>query len=121
DGRTLKLNTTSLDMELTLDESFGTGQTEITITGGGAMFQLGTKVTSNQQVNIAIQSVAASKLGDDEVGFLNEIVTGGPYSLVAGGAGAASRIVEKAIQQVAVLRGRMGAFERNTLETNRNS
>ncbi len=121
DGRTLKLNTTSLDMELTLDRSFGQGQTEFTIVGGGALFQLGPKVTSNQQVNIAIQSVAASKLGDDETGFLNEIVTGGPKSLVAGQADKASRIIEKAIAQVAVLRGRLGAFERNTLETNRNS
>lgn len=121
DGRTLKLNTTSLDMELTLDPSFGVGQTEFTITGGGALFQLGPKVTSNQQVNIAIQSVAASKLGDDEVGFLNEIVTGGPKSLVAGRAADASRVIEKAISQVAIIRGRLGAFERNTLETNRNS
>ncbi len=120
-GRSLKLNTTSLDMDLTLDRSFGQGQTEFTITGGGAMFQLGPKVTSNQQVNVAIQSVAASKLGDDETGFLNEIVTGGVSSLVAGNASDASRIIEKAIQQVAVLRGRLGAFERNTLETNRNS
>lgn len=121
DGRTLKLNTTSLDMEMTLDKNFGLGQTEFTITGGGALFQLGPKVTTNQQVNIAIQSVAASKLGDDETGFLNEIVTGGPHSLVAGNPDQASRIVEKAIQQVAVLRGRLGAFEKNTLDTNRNS
>lgn len=121
DGRTLKLNTTSLDMELTLDRSFGEGQTEFSVVGGGAMFQLGPKVTTNQQVNVAIQSVAASKLGDDEVGFLNEIVTGGPSSLVAGKSASASSIIEKAISQVAVLRGRLGAFERNTLETNRNS
>ena len=118
DGRNIKLNTTALDMELTLDESMGLGSTEFAITGGGALFQLGPKVSSNQQVNIGITSVAASKLGNDEVGFLNDIVTGGSATLVSGEAANASKIIEKAIKQVAVLRGRLGAFEKNTLETN---
>ena len=46
---------------------------------------------------------------------------GGAYSLVSGQAGRASRIIEEAIQQIAVMRGRLGAFERNTLDTNMNS
>ncbi len=121
DGLDIKLNTTSLDLELKLDETFGAGTTEFAITGGGALFQLGPQVTSNQQVNIGIQSVAASKLGDADVGFLNDLVTGGPSTLVAGEARAASQIIERAIRQVAVLRGRLGAFEKNTLETNMNS
>ena len=100
---------------------FGAGQTEFAITGGGALFQLGPQVTSNQQVNIGIGSVAASKLGDNNVGFLNDIVTGGGNTLVGGNAAEASKIIETAIRQVAVLRGRLGAFEQNTLETNMNS
>lgn len=121
DGLSLKLNTTGLDMELKIDETFGIGQTSFAITGGGALFQLGAQVTSNQQVNVSIQSVAASKLGDDDVGFLNDIVTGGGSSLVSGGTRSASEIIERAIRQVAVLRGRLGAFEKNTLQTNINS
>jgi flagellin len=121
DGLNIKLNTTALDLELSLDETFGIGQTSFAITGGGALFQLGPQVTSNQQVNIGIQSVAASKLGDGDVGFLNDLVTGGPSTLVAGNARKASQIIERAIRQVAVLRGRLGAFEKNTLETNINS
>src|SRR5207244_8833619 len=70
DGLNIKLNTSTLDMDLTLNESFGAGATSFAITGGGARFQLGPQVTSNQQVNIGIQSVAASKLGDRDVGFL---------------------------------------------------
>jgi flagellin len=121
DGLNVKLNTTTLDMNLTLDKSFGAGNTSFAITGGGSLFQLGPQVTSNQQVNIGIKSVAASKLGDNDVGFLNDLVTGGRSTLVGGEAGPASRIIEKAIKQVAVLRGRLGAFEKNTLETNINS
>jgi flagellin len=121
DGLNIKLNTTTLDLELTLDEAFGVGSTDFAITGGGALFQLGPKVVSNQQVNIGIQSVAASNLGDNEIGFLNDLVTGGTATLVSGNAAQASKIIERAIRQVAVLRGRLGAFEKNTLQTNMNS
>lgn len=121
DGLNVKLNTTTLDLNLTLATDFGAGATSFAITGGGSLFQLGPQVTSNQQVNIGIKSVAASKLGDTAVGFLNDLVTGGRSTLVGGEAGAASRILEKAIKQVAIQRGRLGAFEKNTLETNINS
>ncbi len=121
DGLDLKFNTTTLDVALRLDTSFGQGSTSFAITGGGALFQLGPQVASNQQVNFGIQSVAASKLGDSDVGFLNDVVTGGSSTLVGGDAQAASKIVERAIRQVAVLRGRLGAFEKNTLQTNMNS
>jgi flagellin len=121
DGLQMHLNTTTLDLELTLDQSFGAATTSFAITGGGALFQLGAQVTSNQQVNIGIQSVAASKLGDAEVGYLSDIVTGGGKTLVGNNAAAASKVIERAIRQVAVLRGRLGAFEKNTLETNMNS
>lgn len=121
DGLSIKLNTTSLDLDVTLAETFGQANTKFAITGGGALFQLGPQVNTNQQVNIGIGSVAASKLGDNNVGFLNDIVTGGNSTLVGGDPGPASRIVERAIRQVAVLRGRLGAFEKNTLDTNVNS
>ncbi|HEY7090830.1 MAG TPA: flagellin [Tepidisphaeraceae bacterium] len=121
DGLNIKLNTTTLDLNLTLDAAFGAGSSNFAITGGGALFQLGAQVVSNQQVNIGISSVAASKLGDNNVGFLNDLVTGGNATLVGGKAGQASKIIEKAINQVAILRGRLGAFEKNTLDTNMNS
>ena len=74
DGLNIKLNTTELDLEIKLDETMGIGTSEFAITGGGALFQLGPQVTSNQQVNIGIQSMAASKLGTNAVGFLSDIV-----------------------------------------------
>jgi len=121
DGLNLKVNTTGLNVEFKLDENFGLGQTSFAVTGGGALFQLGAQVSSNQQVNVGIQSVAASKLGDNDVGFLNDIVTGGKSSLVGGNSRQTSLIIERAIKQVAILRGRLGAFEKNTLQTNINS
>jgi flagellin len=121
DGLDIRINTGTLDFDLTLDQAFGIGTTSFTITGGGAKFQLGPVVNSNQQAHVGIQSVAASKLGDSDVGYLADIVTGGSASLVAGKAANASMVIERAIRQVAVLRGRLGAFEKNTIETNANS
>ena len=73
-------------------------------------------------MNIGIQSVAASKLGDADIGFLNDIVTGGDVDAGRRAARPArARSSSAAISQVAVLRGRLGAFEKNTLDTNVNS
>lgn len=117
DGRKISLNTVTLDVDMTLAETFGIGQTSFAVTGGGALFQLGGQVTSNQQVGIAIESIAATALGNDEVGFLNNLRTGGAAELRSNTRGA-SEIIELAIKQVAIIRGRLGAFERNTLQTN---
>jgi len=120
DGLDVKLNTTTLNMGLTLTsgaaQATGTPYT-FTITGGGATYQVGPSVNSLQQVGFGIQSVAATRLGNSRTGFLNSITTGGDNSLVAGKAREASEILDAAIDQVSVMRGRLGAFERNTLQT----
>jgi flagellin len=121
-GLELILNTSELEMTLLLSKTIGLSSTSFTITGGGALFQLGPSVETNQQVNIGIQSVGASRLGNATVGFLSDIVEGGAYALKkANGPAGASLIVKEAIRQVSVLRGRLGAFERNTLDTNVNA
>jgi flagellin len=121
DGNSLKVNTSSLDADFTLDKTFGQAATSFVVTGGGALFQLGPQVRSSEQVSIGIQSVAASKLGDSDVGFISDLISGGRSAIVDGKAAAASAVLERAISQVAVLRGKLGAFEKNTLNTNANS
>lgn len=120
-GLDLSLNTSGLSLALRLQESFNTlGTSSFAITGGGALFQLGGGVDSNQQVNIGVGATTASRLGTADVGYLAQIASGGAYSLVSGQAPQAGKVVEEAIRQVASLRGRLGAFEKNTLSTNVN-
>ena len=121
DGLTLSLDTGALAMTLNLDSQFGLGSKSFTVTGGGAMFQLGPQVKTNQQVSIAIDSVSASRLGNITDGYLTDLITGGKSSLVGGNAARASNIIDSAITKVAQTRGRLGAFEKNTLQTNINS
>jgi len=121
DGLNLALNTSTLGLQFKVQETFNqVGTSTFAITGGGARFQLGPSVETNQQVNIGVDSVAATRLGNDTIGFLQEISSDQQFSLVNGEFGQASRIIDQAIEQVSILRGRLGSFEKNTLETNIN-
>ncbi len=123
DGTKVKLNSSSLNIEMQLTDDFAQTATtkQFTIVGGGATYQLGPVVQSKQQISFGIQSVAGSRLGNSTVGFLSSVTSGGTNSLVNGNAKNASDIIDAAITEVSVIRGRLGAFERNTLRTNVNS
>jgi len=120
DGRRISHSSTALDVELNLTSGAAQvagSEYKFTVTGGGATYQTGPDINALQQVGFGVQSVTATNLGDSEVGFLNSITEGGSNSLVSGNAQNASKIIQTAIEQVAQLRGRLGAFEKNTLQT----
>lgn len=118
DGLELKLASSLLKLELTIDATFGTGTSSFAITGGGALFQLGPRVNTNLQENIGVKAMHAERLGNSLVGYLSQLKTGEAYSLRSKQFKQASDIIDAVITDVAVLRGRLGAFERNTLQTN---
>lgn len=115
----MAVKTASIDLEMDVVADWASN-TSFSITGGGALFQVGPHVNTNLQVNIGVQSVASSNLGNGDIGYLAQIKTSGQYNIEDRKFAEASKIVDEAIRQVAVLRGRLGSFERNTLETNAN-
>jgi flagellin len=115
DGNVLRINTATLDLKLTVADGDETNFT-FEITGGGALFQLGPDVVSNQQARLGIQSINAAKLGGPS-GKLYELASGGGKSLLNDPNGA-FRVVDEVIDKVTTLRGRLGAFQRTTLDTN---
>ena len=127
DGLVATARTGDLDIQLTLDSAFAqtTGSAAASaafqITSGGAKFQLGSSVQRQGQVQIGIGSVAATKLGNNIDGYLSSLSSGGPNSLVGGNTVAAQKILTAAIKQVATLRGRLGALQKNVIDTNVNS
>lgn len=133
DGLKLKVNSGALGMDLQLTEDYATrpGGTvsSFYITGGGALFQLGQDVNALQQANIGIPSISSSNIGGTLVNgslyFLNSLKSGQAFSIannVASGDFTASNdILSSAIDEIAGLRGRLGAFERNVLQTNTRS
>lgn len=117
-GNQLSINTATLDLSTTVAAAF-TGTASFSITGGGALFQLGPDVVSSQQARIGINGVNTSLLGGVS-GKLFQLGTGGSADLNTSPNIAAS-IVEEAVDQITTLRGRLGAFQRTLLETNKNA
>lgn len=133
DGLTIATNSPVLSSKIDLMESFATDPTvtatSFDIIGGGSMYQLGPEVDATQQENIGIKSVSASKIGgvlkNGTVQFLSSIQAGGlndlETSVQRNDFSTSSEILEEAIDEITIMRGRLGAFERNVLDTNKRS
>ncbi|MFH1303086.1 MAG: flagellin [Planctomycetota bacterium] len=93
----------------------------ITITGGGSLFQIGQDVSAAGQVGIGIEAVNTARLGGVS-GKLFELGSGGGKSLLDVGPSVPGsdlvNIIEEAVNRVSTLRGRLGAIQKNVIETN---
>jgi flagellin len=125
-GKTARINTDFLDVELTMTTAkaqtignVGTGgdsgSAVFRVSGGGANFQLASKVDIQGKVSIGIQDDAARKLGNSTIGYLDSLASGKANNVVDGDTTQGQKIVGEAIKQVSSLRGRLGAFQRNTV------
>ena len=119
DGKKLSIRTSMLDatIELTAAAAMAATSTSFTITGGGADFSIGPKVDANALESIGIQNIATTSLGNAVDGYLSTLKTGGTNALTGNNLYTAQRIVTDSITDVSDLRGRMGSFQKNTLET----
>jgi flagellin len=121
-------NQTSISLQMSLTQGFATtngSASTFYITGGGALYQLGGQINTSQQSNVGVQSVAASRLGgtiiDGTLQFLDSVRLGGANDLNSRNFANAAAILDSAIDEISTIRGRLGAFERNTLQTNQRS
>ncbi len=133
EGTKASINTDFLSVEVDLVASGGSNPDAIklgkldafTITGGGADFQLAPQVDIAGKVNIGIGNVAARNLGattatDKATGSaisvtLADLAGGKALNVEDGDLVAAQVSVEKAIEEVSQLRGRLGAFQKNII------
>lgn len=133
DGLGVSINSPSLSLKLLLNKDLATDPaaaiSSFHITGGGALFQLGPTVTAQQQTNLGIQSIASSNLGgtltNGTLEFLSSLKSGQNNSIEESAKRndfvGASDILNNAIDEISEMRGRLGAFEKNVLQTNVNS
>lgn len=120
-GLELQVDNSAFGVKLRLASGLAAGGTsEFTALGGGMKFQLGDFVNPNEQEYIAIRSMNSVFLGQEGTGFLNQLRTGGAFDLT-NDSSQAVRIIDKAIDIVSTTRSRLGAFQKNSLETNINS
>lgn len=118
EGKTARINTDFLDVEIELssDGAQTLGSLDaMTVTGGGAQFNLGPNVDILNQVSLGIGNVAARNLGSLSSGFLDQLSSSQGNNVVDGDLAGAQKIVNDSINQVSSLRGRLGAFQKNTI------
>ena len=116
-GLHVTYSTSGLDLQFDLAAGLNTaGQKEsFYITGGGANFALGAQVDDAGRVSIGIGNVSTASLGNASYGFLDSLVNGGVNDLSSANLTTSQQIVTSAIQQVADLSGRLGAFQDYTV------
>jgi flagellin len=121
-GTNVTYRSSTLDVEFDISAGLNAGQTKtFAITGGGAEFSLGSKVSESEKTAIGIQSVSTGSLGDGSVGYLSTLASGGANNLSSGNLVQAQKILDKAVKQVSQLRGRLGAFQKFTIGSTVNS
>lgn len=89
----------------------------ISLSGGGATFHLGTDL--NSRTTIGIDASLSHALGSSSLGYLSSLKSGGANSLASNPTSAAA-IAREASSQVAMTRGRVGAFQAYQVETSVN-
>jgi len=122
DGKTLTIRTAMLDAKIELDGTAAMSATSWTttfgITSGGADFALGATVEATALEAIGLPNIASSSLGSAGAGgYLNTLRSGSTNALTSDNLYTAQRIVDQAIKDISRLRGRLGSFQKNTVET----
>jgi flagellin len=122
-GLTARLQTTTLSIDLELSATFGTtpGSSTFYITGGGADFMISPTISLNGMASLGIPTVSASGLGSGSVGYLASLASGQTNSVDSANFSTAQEILRAAQTQVSELRGRLGAFQKDTLTPTKNS
>jgi len=123
DGKIIKLRTAMLDIEIDLDSTVTDAQslTTINITGGGTDFALGSTVTGSGLESIGLPNIAPGSLGNATDGYLSSLKSGGDNSMTSGNLYTAQSVLSSAVKDISRLRGRLGSFQKNTLQSTINS
>lgn len=119
-GLRADVHTAALDTRIHLTAAFGQtlSSASFTVTGGGTLFQLSPQVTPNGQIHTGFGSVRTTQLGNAIVGRLISLRSGGLNDLSTENFLTAQEIAAEAIDQISSYRGRLGNFQKNTIDPN---
>ena len=88
------------------------------LTGSGGMeFNINSNVPAYSDTICGIPEISTTNLGNSEYGSLNDLLSGNSSSMKEGKFNTAVNVVDTAIKQISSLRGRLGAFQKYTLES----
>ncbi len=113
DGRKVYWSGNGYAMSFTLADNT-TGTRTITVTDGGATYQLGTD--ANTQATLGINGLYSVQLGQYGVGYLSDLKSGGSATLDRDPA-AAANIARQALTQVASTAAKLGGFQKYQVQS----
>ncbi|MEX0728416.1 MAG: flagellin [Planctomycetaceae bacterium] len=122
-GLTASVKSASLDASMSFTSAANTlnNTAALTITGGGSLYQIGSQANPSGQIGIGIDAINTARLGGIS-GKLYELGSGAGKSLLDIGASVTGddlvSIIDEAISKVSTLRGRLGAIQKNVIDTN---
>ncbi|MFN0196536.1 MAG: flagellin, partial [Planctomycetaceae bacterium] len=122
-GLTASVKNATLDASLSFTEAANTASNTatVTITGGGSLYQIGTEANAAGQIGIGIDAINTARLGGVS-GKLYELGSGAGKSLLDVGPAVTGddlvSIIDESISKVSTLRGRLGALQKNVIDTN---
>jgi len=121
DGLKVKVVTANLEADITLNSAInkvGTNKT-FGVTGGGATFSLGAQVNTANGASIGLGIINTGSIcktvSNGTLYTLADLASGKTAAVNSGDTGLAQNVVNQAIKDVAGLRGRLGAFQKNVL------
>jgi flagellin len=121
DGLNVKVVTANFEADLTLNAGINTNGTSKSfgVTGGGATFSLGAQVNTANTASIGLGNINTGSIGKYVSGgvlyTLSDLGSGKVAAVNSGDTVLAQSVVNQAIKDVAGLRGRLGAFQKNVL------
>jgi len=127
DGLNVNVVTADLQANFTLNSTanFNGAAKNFGVTGGGATFSLGAQVNTANLASIGIGNINTGSIGkyvqNGTIFSLADLGSGKAAAVNNGDTTLAQNIVNKAIQDVSNLRGRLGAFQQNVLGSTINS
>ena len=124
DGLKASIATSLLDTSVTFaaGSNLPSVDAKVTITGGGSLFQVGQDVSVAGQIGVGIDAVNTATLGG-VAGKIYQLGSGGGKSLLDVGTGGVTGgnlvdILNQAINKVDSLRARLGALQKDVIQTN---
>ncbi len=117
-GKVASVNTDALAIELELTTAASQAAasfTALSVADSGAKFNIGADVNLTNKIALGLPSVASRHLGNGSTGFLDSLGGAGANNVVDGNVGQAQKVVDKAINQISSLRGRLGSVQNNVI------
>jgi len=115
-GRDLHVSSLALDVDVTINASASGTNGFLIKGGGGAVFNINPDINLGAKAEIGLPTLTTSRIGGG-TGVLSTLASGGTNNALSSNLDDAQSVVRESINFVSKLRGRIGSFMSNQIDT----